>query len=276
MIPRGALTEWQAWVPWPQSFQVEQDLILARLMIEIANHELLGDEFVLRGGTCLHKLHRPQPLRYSEDLDYVRRTRSGIKGYVNALREIAAQVGLEASNVNQSGQMVHVYLDADPTVPPGRIRIKVETNIAETDPYKETITLPLSVDSLWFQGHGEIPTYELEELMGTKLRALYQREKGRDLFDLWLVLRDGADPGEIVAAFNHYMGEDAFTYRQLRQNLRAKLSSAEFNSDLETLVTELPVEYDVTAAADMVMEELGSRLHNAPLTDEIAGGRWRA
>jgi predicted nucleotidyltransferase component of viral defense system len=276
VIPRGALTEWQARVPWPQAFQVEQDLILARLMIEIANHELLGGEFVLRGGTSLHKLHRPQPLRYSEDLDYVRRTRSGIKDYVSALRDIASGVGLEASNVNQSGQMVHVYLDAEPTVPPGRIRVKVETNIAETNSYKETITLPLSVDSQWFQGHGEIPTYELEELMGTKLRALYQREKGRDLFDLWLVLRDGADAGEIVAAFNHYMGEDAFTYPQLRQNLRNKVSSSEFDSDLETLVTVLPAEYDVTAAADLVMEELGSRLHNAPPADEIAGGRWRA
>lgn len=117
MIPRGAITEWQARVPWPQPVQVEQDLILARLMIEIANHELLGGELVMRGGTCLHKLHLPEPLRYSEDLDYVRRTHSGIKEYVDGLRDIAAELGLEVSNVNSSGQMVHVYLDAEPTIP---------------------------------------------------------------------------------------------------------------------------------------------------------------
>lgn len=244
-------------------------------MIEIANHELLGGELVLRGGTCLHKLHLPQPLRYSEDLDYVRRTHSGIKPYVLALREIATEVGLDVTSVNASGPMVHVYLDAEPTVPPGRIRVKVETNIAETEPFRETITLPLVVDSQWFKGSAEIPTYPLEELMGTKLRALYQREKGRDIFDLWLALRDGADPGEIVGAFNHYMGDDAFTYPQLRQNLGAKLISGEFNSDLETLVTEIPAGYEVAAAADMVMEHLGSRLHNAPELDEIAAGRWR-
>jgi hypothetical protein len=38
-------------VPWPQPYQVEQDLILMRLMLEIARHELLRGEFVLRGGT---------------------------------------------------------------------------------------------------------------------------------------------------------------------------------------------------------------------------------
>lgn len=275
MIPRGAVTEWQARVPWPQPYQVEQDLILARLMIEIAQHELLGGEFVLRGGTCLHKLHLAEPFRYSEDLDYVRRTHSGIKPYVEAVRSIGADVGLEVSNVNASGPMVHVYLDAEPTVPPGRIRVKVETNIAETSPFRPTIARPLRVESQWFDGEADIPTYELEELMGTKLRALYQRERGRDLFDLWLVLHDGGDPDEIVGALQHYMGDNAFTYPQLRQNLREKLSSDEFNADLETLVTEVPAEYEVTAAADLVMELLGSRLHNAPSVGEIAEGRWR-
>jgi hypothetical protein len=75
--------------------------------------------------------------RYSEDLDYVRRTHSGIKPYIEALREIASELGLEISNVNASGQMVHVFLDAEPTVPPGRIRVKVEINIAETRPFRD-------------------------------------------------------------------------------------------------------------------------------------------
>jgi len=171
--------------------------------------------------------------------------------------------------------MVHVFLDAEPTVPPGRIRVKVETNIAETEPFRETITLPLVVDSQWFEGSAEIPTHPLEELMGTKLRALYQREKGRDLFDLWLALRHGAKPDGIVGAFNHYMGDDAFTYPQLRQNLGAKVTSGEFNSDLATLVTDVPDEYEVLAAADVVMEFLGSRLGNAPAVDQIVTGRWR-
>ena len=131
MIPQAFITEWQARAPWPQSVQVEQDLILSRLMIEIATRASLTDEFVMRGGTCLHKLHLQKPYRYSEDLDYVRRTRTGIGPYLDALRELAADVGLEVQSVEQKRTLVHIILDAEPTTLPGRIRIKIETNIAE-------------------------------------------------------------------------------------------------------------------------------------------------
>ncbi|MDZ7734161.1 MAG: nucleotidyl transferase AbiEii/AbiGii toxin family protein [Acidimicrobiia bacterium] len=43
----------------------------SRLIVAIANHPLLGEELVFRDGTCLHKVVLPEPLRYSEDLDYV-------------------------------------------------------------------------------------------------------------------------------------------------------------------------------------------------------------
>jgi predicted nucleotidyltransferase component of viral defense system len=43
--------------------------------------------------------------------------------------------------------------------------------------------VPFSVSSRWFEGVCEIPSYALDELLGTKLRALYQRRKGRDLED---------------------------------------------------------------------------------------------
>jgi len=68
--------------PWPERRQVEQDLILSRLILEIAADALLGKELAFRGGTCLHKLHLPAALRYSEDL--VRHEapydRAGVKG----------------------------------------------------------------------------------------------------------------------------------------------------------------------------------------------------
>lgn len=55
--------------------------------------------------------------------------------------------------------------------------------------------MPFSVTSRWFEGACAIPTYDLDELLGTKLRALYQR----DLFDLALALEhDGVDPVRVV------------------------------------------------------------------------------
>jgi hypothetical protein len=136
VIDRPALVAWRSKAPWPNPVQIEQDLLLSRLMIEIARDEVLGPELVMRGGTCLHKLHLPTPLRYSEDLDYVRCTRGGIKPYTQALAKIAEDVGLTVSSRQRSGQMVHVYFDGQPTEGIGRIRIKIEMNIAETEPHR--------------------------------------------------------------------------------------------------------------------------------------------
>lgn len=276
LIPQAFITEWQARAPWPQPVQVEQDLILSRLMIEIAARAPLADEFVMRGGTCLHKLHLPNPLRYSEDLDYVRRTRTRIGMHLDALREIAADVGLDVHSVEQKLNLVHVILDAEPTALPGRIRVKIETNIAETEFFQEPIAIEHAVDSRWWQGKTSVPTFALTEMMATKLRALYQRSKGRDLFDLWLVLTTATpDPRTIVDGLRHYMNDAVFTYRDLAVNLRDKLEDADFRSDLDPLVLEVPDGYTVDAAADLVMEQLGALLDNAPDRAEIDAGAWR-
>lgn len=276
MIPRAYITEWQRRVPWPELYQVEQDLILSRLMIEITTNELLGPELMMRGGTCLHKLHLAEPRRYSEDLDYVRRGAGGFGPYIDELRAIAAEVGLSVSHVEFSGSMVHVMLDAEPTVGPGQIRIKVETNIDETNYFAEPQAVDYEVESRWWSGSAAVWTFGLDEMMATKFRALYQRSKGRDLFDLWLVLTtEDVDPEQIVAGLEHYMGDAAFTYPQLRVNLVDKLADADFRSDLDVLVTSLPEGYDIDVAADVIIEELGSRLRNAPAGEAIHDRAWR-
>lgn len=72
MISERYITEWAAQAGWSSVEQVEQDLLLSRLIVEIANDPYLGNELVFRGGTCLHKLRLSPGLRYSEDLDFVR------------------------------------------------------------------------------------------------------------------------------------------------------------------------------------------------------------
>lgn len=276
MIPAANITAWRQHAPWPDDAQIEQDLILSRLMIEIANHPLLGPELAFRGGTCLHKLQLPSPARYSEDLDYVRRTRSGIGPYFDALNEIATSVGLEKVGTDTGNPIANVKFDTDSTSAGGRIRVKIEINVAETEPLLPRIEIPYSVDSPWWSGHAAIPTFATEELLGTKLRALYQRYKGRDLFDLWLALTE-LDPDDegVVACLRHYMGDGQFTFPQLARNLEAKLEDRAFRDDLEQLIVTPPEDYDPAAAADLVLSRLGSHLRNAPPREEIEGGAWR-
>lgn len=104
-------------------------------------------------------------------------------------------------------------------LPTVRLKLKVEINSREHFTAYGLKDHHFEVSSRWFSGAANVRTYELDELLGTKLRALYQRKKGRDLFDLGLALsRDGVSPDRIVEVFARYMNEDG-------GRLRARCSS---------------------------------------------------
>lgn len=102
--------------------------------------------------------------------------------------------------------------------------------------------------------------------MGTKLRALYQRRKGRDLFDLWLCLDRGLlDVGQVVACFGEYMkhGGHAVSRAQFEQNLHGKQSDPAFMDDIAPLLN-VAVKYDSAVALDLVRKAMIERLPGEP------------
>jgi len=63
------------------------------------------------------------------------------------------------------------------------MRIKIEVNTFERSPVRPPIRIPFRVDSSWFTGSADVLTFTLDEVVATEFRALFQRSKGRDLFD---------------------------------------------------------------------------------------------
>ncbi|MGH9008581.1 MAG: nucleotidyl transferase AbiEii/AbiGii toxin family protein [Acidimicrobiia bacterium] len=231
--------------------------MLSRLLCEIAAHPLLSSELVFRGGTCLHKVHLPKALRYSEDLDYVRATHGPIGPLFDALREIASTVGMEAAT--DVAQFPKFFFRSSFESGSGRMQIKVEINTYETSPARPHIRLRHEVKSRWWSGTAEVLTFEPAELVATKLRALYQRRKGRDLFDLWLALTQmGLVPNDILACLGPYR-PDGFTTATATANLLAHLAHPGFRRDLFDLVGE-ETEFDVDEAATLVIDKLLDRL----------------
>lgn len=111
-----------------------------------------------------------------------------------------------------------------------------------------------------FSGTANVQTFAVPELCATKIRALYQRKKGQDLFDLWLALTELGIPGsDIVGAFTPYRPE-GITPASSEANLRAKLDDPGFRTDLETLVTEWPTGYDIEQAAELVIADVLSQI----------------
>lgn len=104
--------------------------------------------------------------------------------------------------------------------------------------------------------------YALDELLGTKLRALYQRKKGRDLFDLWMASRlANIDSSRIVDCFLSYMehGKNQISRAIMEKNLHSKFADPDFLTDIEPLLAP-GIEWNPESAANYVMNELVSRL----------------
>ena len=129
-----------------------------------------------------------------------------------------------------------------------------------------------SVESRWYSGRARIGTFELDELLATKLRALYQRRKGRDLFDLAMGLADGrSDAGRIATTFREYMDREGspVTRAMFERNLAGKIGDAQFNADMSALLRS-GFEWRPVEAARTVSEQLISLLPGEPwkgLTD---------
>jgi len=252
VITSTQLTHWSTVVPWISGDQVEQDLVLSRLIVEIAQDPYLGDELVFRGGTCLHKLYDTGLARYSEDLDYVRRSGGGIGDLTRAVTAIGERLGMDVRT--RIGRHPKIFLRAPFESGAGSMRVKVEVNTFERAPARPLTQVHHTVSSPWFTGDADVQTFDLAELVATKIRALFQRSKGRDLFDLWLAItRLGVAPEDLVACFGPYR-PDGYTARRAELNLREKLGDETFRRDLIPLVGVWPEGYDIDEAGALVID----------------------
>lgn len=258
MIPRDYITAWRAEIPWVQDFQVEQDLIISRALVEMFSHPLLAKGLAFRGGTALYKLYLKPAARYSEDIDLVQVNAEPAGAMMGALRETLDPWLGKPQWKQTEGRVTFVYRFDSEDTPPIRLRLKVEINSREHFAVYGFIKAPFAVDSRWFAGTADIATYELDELLATKLRALYQRKKGRDLFDLAASLEGGsADPARIIAAFSKYMDREghSVTRALFEQNIEAKMRDAQFTADIGPLLAP-GFEWDIDAAASAVSSRL--------------------
>jgi predicted nucleotidyltransferase component of viral defense system len=264
MIPQAYITEWSNNVPWRTNEQVEQDLVICRTLIAIFSDEFLAKSMSFRGGTALHKLYlNPQP-RYSEDIDLVQIRPEPIKETIERLQEQLRFIDPK-SVVDQRKNNNTLRFRFNSEFPPVQtLRIKVEINCKEHFAVLDYIKFPFDMKSSWFSGSCNITTYMLEELLGTKLRALYQRRRGRDLYDIYkaLIRFPGLDMEAILKCYNKYMNfvvNQSPNRKQFIQNMETKMMDPEFFGDTIALIR--PEEkYDPYEAYELVRTEIIERI----------------
>lgn len=268
----------QAEVPWPAQHQVEQDLLLCRAMVALFNDPFLKGQIAMRGGTVMHKLHLAPASRYSEDIDLVatggrpeEHLRAAIK---RVLGEVLGphkrwgweEIKLAVRNLAQPSRVLRVIYELPSVVDAGRtLTVVVEANVSERQPYQPLVELPFSLP---FRGAAlatRLISYDIHEMLGTKMRALFQRRRGRDLFDLyWALTAAGAAPvdrARVVDAFQHYMQQEGTVVprAEFLEQLDQRLADRGFCSDMQALL-RTGLKYDPQVAGRVVREELLMRL----------------
>lgn len=250
MIPQAHIQAWREHAPWPNPAQVEQDLIICRALCDLFNAPALVGKIAFRGGTAIHKLLFKQPLRYSEDIDLVQTQAEPIGPTVDAIRDALAWLG--KCNREQAGHSMHLVFRFSPeSAPQATLKLKVEINTREHDVVLGYRRYPFAVASDWYSAQAELVSFAPEELFGTKLRALLQRRKNRDLFDLHHgLLQLDIDTDKLVACLDHYLALEGhpISRAEAEERMLKKLTRS-LTEDIEPLLP-VGVRFDEAVAID--------------------------
>lgn len=260
MIPEVFIENWRKTVPWQMTEQIEQDLMISRALIDLYNDPHVRDALVFRGGTALNKLFINPPARYSEDIDFVQKNVDPIGQTIDAIRTLLKPwLGDPKWKITQrSAKLIYKY-ESTNKIP---AKLKIEINTTEHFQALPLKTVPFAMDSAWFKGETNIITYEMDELMATKLRALYQRRKGRDLFDLWYVTdRNLIDLNRVFDIFSQYCTYNnvKVTSEEFLKNLELKKNHRDFHMDMSVLLPS-KLHWDFDEAYQFVVDNVIRRL----------------
>lgn len=263
MIPKPYIAEWQNYAPWKDFGQVEQDLIISRALVEIFSDDFLKEHLAFRGGTALHKLYLHPAPRYSEDIDLVQIQPGPIKPIMKRIGEVITFFE-EDRKTKISGHGAKAVYRFTSEYEGIRMRLKLEINCKEHFNVLDWVNFPFEVNSEWFSGKTEIRTYNINELLGTKLRALYQRSKGRDLFDLdYSRLNTELDLEQMIKCFYKYIsfatGNRTPSKKEFLMNIEEKEHDANFTGDMEALLRP-EIAYNQENAFEWLKSEVLERI----------------
>lgn len=275
MIPltRQDILIHQTVVPWPSQRQVEQDLLLCRAMAALFNDSFLRTQLAMRGGTLLHKVYLAPAARFSEDIDLVvvgdrpedhirkalRRVLTDVLG--NPKTSAWDAIALAIRNQARPSRILRMTYAVPSASTPGAIlEIVVEANVTERASHRPIVQIPFEFTFRNEVVRTAINGYDIHEMLGTKMRALFQRRRGRDLFDLYHALtlaKPPVAPPEIIESFLHYLRQEATTVgrRDFVAILDAHLADAGFLYDMDPLLRK-GIVYDPQRAGAYVKANL--------------------
>ena len=192
---------------------IDKDWVLGHLLNAFYAIDNNKETFVFKGGTCLKKCYF-ENYRFSEDLDFTLLDKDFPVNvnFINRITKKASEdthikfsiAGIKEqihNNVQQGYEVKIKFWGADhkpnsPIPTPNRWQTFIKLDIGYTEQVFEStnnrkILHPYSDFHLINE---VIPTYSLLEIMAEKLRALIQRNRPRDIYDIWYIMNSSESP----------------------------------------------------------------------------------
>lgn len=241
----------------------ELDFRLVHILGVIAKDARLAERLYLKGGTAINKLYLRDLSRLSLDIDL---NNIGSKDKVLSERNEVIKLLAEAVHSQDSSYVLNVRkrryeqttirasYPSLADVP--EQHIKIEISHVERFPI-----LPPVRKQLRLPGEGEVwlITYRPEELIATKIRALYDRLKGRDIYDLWSVSHKLELDETVVRKlflYYFYRGRKVFNPKLFFSRLEKAVKDNTIADDAHGFIRP-DVEFDIQKGASDVLKWLG-------------------
>jgi predicted nucleotidyltransferase component of viral defense system len=227
----------------------EKDYLLA-LVLQLMSNSRVGEKLVFKGGTCLHHCYLEQQ-RFSEDLDFSAGQQSISFEEVKEILNSVAYLSVKKHYQSKATIKIERLLYTGPLGFPNSIKVDIDV--------LQNVILPVQEMSYRTVWGIEFPVrvMDIREICAEKIRAMSDRARYRDFFDVYLVLKNyKIDLQEIIGFIREKEIRNPISKAKILQNWG--ITRAQKELEEKVIFYSQPIE-------DSLIEDL---IHNLPF-DEI-------
>ncbi len=173
---------------------IEKDFVISTILLlisELPEFSSYSRKMTFRGGTCIKKVYYPDETRFSEDLDFTNLTVEESNSFLDEVNNfVGRNIGVttfertEVEYQNQRGLDFILYYTSIL-----QQRNHISFNLSTATPVVEPKRMKVDV-SPYFKVSPRLQTMRINEILAEKMRALLQRKKPRDVFDIWFLIHE--------------------------------------------------------------------------------------
>jgi len=213
----------------------EKDYLLELLLFFIYSE--FGNSLILKGGTALYKLYNLN--RFSEDLDFtLNKRRFDFEKFLSKILRSLRLIGIDGvADIEKYRNEINIRLKLKGPLYNGRkeslcftsLNISLRENVKKI---KKEMIIPK---------YKEIPSFDVfvmqeREILAEKVRAILTRNKPRDVYDLWFLIKR-TEPE--ITLINQKLRKEKFYFKRFAEAIKEKQPLWE--TDLRGLIIgELP------------------------------------